>query len=139
MRSFSQPCCVHFLLRVRKGLTGRNACVLQAWLVPHSQVDADSKTRNPMAPRVHSGFFASWHRNELDQRVLDHVRGLVNSRKTASLADLRVIVTGRHPTCELPVSSFAVVWCPTATPAPRPDVASATDPDEAQTARACRS
>ena len=66
-------------------------------------MDADSKTRNPLAPRVHSGFFASWHRNELNQRVLAHVRGLVNSRKTAGLADLRVIVTGRPPACGLPV------------------------------------
>ena len=113
--------------------------MLQAWLVPHSQVDADSRTRNPLAPRVHSGFFASWHRNELDQRVLDHVRGLVNSRKTASLADLQVIVTGWRPTCGLPVPSSAVVWFPTATPPRCSDLASATDPDEAQTARACRS
>jgi len=94
-----RPCCLRFPLKgdscLRYHWPG-NACVLQAWLVPHSQVDADSKVRKPLGPRVHRGFFASWHRNELDQRVLAHIRGLVNSRETAGLADLRVIVTGRH-------------------------------------------
>ena len=62
--------------------------------MPHSQVDTDSKKRNPLAPRVHRGFFASWHHNGLNERVLAHIRDLVASRKTAELTDLRVIVTG---------------------------------------------
>ncbi len=70
---------------------------VQAWLVPHSPVDADSQKRNPLAPRVHRGFFASWHHNGLNRRVLAHVRDLVASCKTAQLADLRVIVTGVPP------------------------------------------
>ena len=65
--------------------------------MPHSQVDANSKKRNPLAPRVHRGFFASWHQNGLNERVLTHIRELVSSRKTAELASLRVIVTGLLP------------------------------------------
>ena len=69
----------------------------QAWLVPYSHVDADSKERSPLAPRVHRGFFALWHHNGLNKRILAHVRDIVNSRKAADLANLRVIVTGLQP------------------------------------------
>ena len=68
----------------------------QACLVLHSQVDADSRRRGPLASRVHRGFFASWHRNGLNQRVLAHVRDIISSRKDAGAAGLRVIVTGAH-------------------------------------------
>ena len=73
----------------------------QAWLVPHSKVDAGSKKGNPLAPRVHRGFHASWHCNGLNERVLAHVRSLVSSRKDGNLADLQVIVTGLRPSLHL--------------------------------------
>ena len=63
--------------------------------MPYTRMDTDSETRNPLAPRVHRGFFASWHCNGINQRVLAHIRALVNGRKFADLARLRVIVTGK--------------------------------------------
>ncbi len=67
-------------------------CV-QAWLVPYAQVDTGAEQR-PQMPRGHCGFFASWHRNSLHRRIIDHVRYLLDRRKTAKLAEMRVIITG---------------------------------------------
>ena len=90
-------------------MTGR-AHALQAWMVPHAMVDPDRKGGNTLAPRVHRGFFASWHRNGLDQRVLGHVRGLVSGRTPAELGALRVIVTGVRPSCGRRVSVPCNCW-----------------------------
>jgi hypothetical protein len=68
---------------------------MQAWLVPYSQLELDAR-QSPLAlaPRVHCGFFASWHCNSLNQQVIGYVRQLMDSRKTANLAEMRVVVTG---------------------------------------------
>ena len=67
--------------------------VTQAWMVAYAKVGAEA-TKNPLAPRVHRGFFASWHRNNLNLRIIGHVRQLMAGRQTAQLADMRVIITG---------------------------------------------
>jgi hypothetical protein len=69
---------------------------MQAWLVPYSQVKSKAK-QSALGPRVHRGFYASWHRNSFNQRVIAHVRQLLDGRKTADLADMRVIITGGRP------------------------------------------
>ena len=66
---------------------------MQAWLVPYAHIDT-GVGRSPLTPRVHRGFLASWHRDRLHRRVVDHVQILLDRRKTANLADMRVVITG---------------------------------------------
>ena len=61
--------------------------------MPYSQLKADAR-QSPSAPKVHRGFFASWHCNDLDRRVIAHVRHILDRRKNQNYSGMRVIVTG---------------------------------------------